>query len=63
MYGDDFSHTQAWSSYQGMEDIIACTKVLYPNIEVKFSTVTEYLKAVKAEDIILPKYESDFTPY
>jgi len=39
MYGDDFSDPQAESSYSGMEDIIAATKVQYPNIELKFSTV------------------------
>jgi hypothetical protein len=48
MFGDDFSHSEAASSYQGMEDIMACMAVLYPNIVVKFSTVKQYLAAVRA---------------
>ena len=60
MYGDDFSHTKAWSSYQGMEDIIACTKALYPNLLVKFSTISEYLKAVREENVNLTDYKGDF---
>jgi hypothetical protein len=63
MYGDDFSHTMAWSSYQGMEDVIACTEALYPNVKVKFSTISEYLEAVKAENVYFPDYTSDFLPY
>jgi hypothetical protein len=33
-----------------MEDIMACMAVLYPNIEVKFSTVKQYLAAVRANE-------------
>jgi hypothetical protein len=50
MFGDDFSHSQAGSSYLGMEDVIACMAVLYPNIEVRFSTVKQYLAAVQSSE-------------
>jgi hypothetical protein len=43
-----------------MEDIIACMGVLYPNVKVKFSTISEYLKAVKEENVNLTEYKGDF---
>ena len=46
-----------------MEDIIACMNVLYPNVNVKFSTVKEYLDAIKPETLGLEEYETDFLPY
>jgi hypothetical protein len=46
-----------------MEDIITCSRVLYPNIEVKFSTVKEYLAAIHSKELDLPDYDGDFLPY
>jgi hypothetical protein len=33
---------------------------LYPNVKVKFSTISEYLKAVKEENVNLTEYKGDF---
>lgn len=63
MYGDDFSHPEAESSYKGMEDIIESMKTLYPNMVVKFSTVKEYLKAINTQELELEQFESDFLPF
>lgn len=63
MYGDDFSHSQADSSYLGMEDIIACMAVLYPNVAIKFSTLKQYLAAVNSSQQAMPDFNTDFVPY
>ena len=63
MYGDDFSHPQAEFSYLGMEDIVKCMNILYPNIDIKFSTVSEYIAAIRPSDLELDEYETDFLPY
>jgi hypothetical protein len=46
-----------------MEDIMASMSVLYPNIEVKFSTVKQYQAAIQTSDHLIPEFNDDFVPY
>lgn len=65
LFGDDFAHPQAESSYQLMDAIIGNMKS-EADIVIKYSTVHDYIEGIKAEaarkNIVWPVYTDDLFP-
>jgi len=53
--GDDFRYEFAWLNYGSMDALIDAVNELFPDkYHVRYSTPSDYLKAIQDESIIFP---------
>lgn len=65
--GEEFAYENAYVTFLSMERVLDYIKKNYKNLNMdfKFSTPSEYIKAVKNDlDVSkLPQYQGDFLPF
>ena len=64
-WGEDFSYGNAFTDYANGDALMRYWKkhMTHLNIEMKYSTIYDYVNAVKAEEITWPTQHDDLFPY
>lgn len=62
--GDDFTLSSAERTFGSLDMLISHTKTHSRfDLDIKYSTISEYFETIKAEKSIYQKYTHDFFPY